>query len=394
LPADNLRVVPFQIDVSQRELDDLRHRLASARWPDDSPDVDWARGVPAAYLKRLCRYWLMEYDWRAQEAQLNAFAQFRTLIDSQQLHFIHVRSPEPTAMPLLLCHGWPGSIAEFLKVILPLADPRSVGANPADAFHVVAPSLPGYGFSGPTREVGWNVPRIARAFATLMERLGYDSFGAQGGDWGSYIGREVGLIVPERVVGVHVNMLITPPPADEDALARLSQDDLARIDRATRFRGNGSGYLAIQRTRPMTLAYGLTDSPIGQLAWIVEKFKEWTDSTSVPEEAVDRDQMLTNVMIYWLTRTAGSSAALYYEHFSGRAPAPARSGVPLGVAVFAHDATLPVRWLAERDHNIVHWSEFPRGGHFPAMEEPETLVDDVRTFFRGLRTKSSPSLYR
>ena len=376
-------VRPFRIDIPQADLDDLRDRLARTRWPDELSGGGWSRGVPLAYLRELAEYWRGTYDWRAQEARLNEFPQFTTSIDGQNVHFLHVRSPEPGALPLIITHGWPGSVAEFIDVIGPLTDPRSHGGDPADAFHVVAPSIPGFGFSGPTTEAGWNVRRIATAWAELMRRLGYKRYGAQGGDWGSGISRDLGIIDADHLAGVHLNMLLTFPPGDPSQLD-LTDDEKARLARLTRFNKELSGYSMIQSTRPQTLAYGLTDSPAGQLAWIVEKFKDWTDSQEVPEDAVDRDQMLTNVMMYWLTGTANSSARLYHEAAAswGRVEP---STTPTGVAVFPHDISMSIPRFAEQNNNIVYWSEFDRGGHFAAMEEPDLLVGDVRTFFRSLR---------
>jgi microsomal epoxide hydrolase len=377
---------PFRIDIPQGQLDDLRERLARTRWPDELSGVGWSYGIPLGYVKELAEYWRSRYDWRAQEARLNQYPQFTTTVDGANVHFLHVRSSEPDALPLIITHGWPGSVVEFLKVIGPLADPRAHGGDAADAFHLVIPSIPGFGFSGPTHETGWNVGRIARAWAELMQRLGYNRYGAQGGDWGSGISRELGRITPNRVVGVHLNMLLTFPSGDPADLANLTEDEQARLGELTRYDRELSGYARIQSTRPQTLAYGLTDSPVGQLAWIVEKFKEWTDSTDVPEDAVDRDQLLTNVMFYWLTATAGSSARLYYEAVhGGEWGRPKPSQTPTGVAVFPRDIARPIRRFAERTNNIVHWTEFSRGGHFAAMEAPDLLVEDVRTFFRRFR---------
>ena len=353
----------------------------------------WYRLVPRCpltYLKDLAAYWRDGYDWRAEEARLNQVPQYTTVIDGARIHFLHMRSAQPDALPLILNHGWPGSIVEFLDVLAPLADPASHGGYPADAFHLVVPSLPGFGLSGPTRVPGWDVPRIARAWAQLMRRLGYHRYGAQGGDWGHAVARELGVIDAGRVVGVHLNTLLTPPPDEPAEEAALSDDDRARLDRLVRAQAEMGAYATLQSTRPQTLAYALTDSPVGQLAWIVEKFKEWTDAADVPEDAVDRDRLLTNVMLYWLTRTAGSSARLYYDTAHPAAasvvdPQPPRSTTPTGVAVFAGDLAAPVRRLAERDNTIVHWSELPRGGHFAAMEEPDLFVGDVRAFFRPLR---------
>jgi microsomal epoxide hydrolase len=376
---------PFRIDVAEADLDELRRRLASTRWPDQLPGVGWDYGIPLEYVKELAEYWRTAYDWRAHEKQLNEFPQFTTTIDNQNIHFLHVRSPEPDALPLIITHGWPGSIVEFMRVIGPLTNPAAHGGDPADAFHLVVPSIPGYGFSGPTRETGWNVGRIARAWDELMSRLGYRRYGAQGGDWGSSISRELGRIAGDHIIGVHLNMLTTPAPKDPEELAALTDAERERVQALERFRATGSGYGAIQSTRPQTLAYGLTDSPAGQLAWIVEKFGEWTDG-DLPDEAVDRDQLLTNVMLYWLTATAGSSARLYYEAArTGAWGPPKPSTAPTGVAVFPREIAPSVRRLAELSNNIVHWSEFDRGGHFAAMEEPDLLVGDIREFFRRFR---------
>jgi epoxide hydrolase len=379
----------FRIDIPQADLDDLADRLARSRWPDELPGVGWSRGVPLYYIKELAEYWRGGYDWRKWEAKLNEYPQFTTAIDGQNIHFLHVRSHEPGALPLIFTHGWPGSIVEFLNIIGPLTNPRAHGGDPADAFHVVAPSIPGFGLSGPTREAGWTEQRVAEAWAELMRRLGYERYGAQGGDVGAVVSPNVGRVDPDKVVGVHVNAATVGfmpfPPLEEGEFDELSDIEKARVDRIGQFMGDMSGYAQIQSTRPQTLAYGLTDSPVGQLAWIVEKFKEWTHPRAgVPEDSVDRDHMLTNVMLYWLTATAGSSARIYYEGaHAGSWGAPERSTVPTGVAVFAED--ISIRRYAEREHNIVHWTDFDRGGHFAAMEEPDLLVGDVRTFFRGLR---------
>lgn len=386
---------PFRIDIPQARLDDLRQRLANTRWPAGAPDKDedWERGVPLGYLQDLVEYWRDEYDWRAVEASLNAFPQFTTEIDGANVHFLHVRSPEPDATPLLITHGWPGSIAEFLEVIGPLTDPRAYGADPSTAFHLVVPSLPGYGFSGPTPEKGWDVLRIAVAWAELMSRLGYEQYVPQGGDFGSVVALILGQIDRGHVLGVHVNMLLAGPESDDPALLNgLSDADLARLVRVPRFVKERAGYMAVQSTRPQTLAYGLSDSPVGQLAWIIEKFREWTDCATLPEEAVGRDQLLTNVMIYWLTATAGTSAQLYKEiapmlPLAGAEPPRTPTDVPMGVAVFPQDPFLPVRRFADRDFtNIVQWTEHDRGGHFAAMEEPDLFVADVRAFAGTLRS--------
>ncbi|GAB2967674.1 epoxide hydrolase [Amycolatopsis acidiphila] len=356
---------PFRIDIPQARLDDLHARLDLTRWPDELPGVGWDHGVPLDYLKDLARHWRHEYDWRAQERRLNEFPQFRTEIDGQQVHFLHVRAPREDALPLIVTHGWPGSVAEFLQILEPLSQD----------FHLVVPSIPGYGFSGPTTEAGWDVFRVARAWAELMHRLGYDRYAAHGGDWGSQISRELGRLDAEHVTAVHVTM-IGGLRDDEE----LSEDEQRRAATGARYQRELSGYSTIQSQRPQTLAYGLHDSPVGQLAWIAEKFFEWTDSASAPEDAVDRDQLLTNVMLYWLTGTAGSSARLYKESARVWRARPQPSATPTGVAVFPKDLVLPVRRLAEKTNNIVHWTEYDRGGHFAAMEQPELLVADIRKF--------------
>jgi len=385
---------PFSIDIAQAALEDLYERLDRTRWPDELPGVGWTYGITRDYLKELVRYWRHEYDWRAAEAELNEWPQFTTTIDEANIHFAHVRSPEPDATPLIITHGWPGSIVEFAEVIGPLSNPQAHGGDPYDAFHLIVPSIPGFGFSGPTRETGWEFRRVAAAFAELMRRLGYPRYGAQGGDWGAVISRELGRTHPEQVIGVHLNLLpdsaATREP-DADELSALSPAERERTEaswrRTQQWNADHTGYAEIQSTRPQTLAYGLTDSPVGQLAWIAEKFKEWTDSRDCPEDAVDRNQLLTNVMLYWLTATAGSSARIYYERahadYWGAPPEP--STVPTALAVFPRENFIPLRHTAEQTNIIVQWSEFDRGGHFAAMEEPELLVADIRTFFRKIR---------
>jgi epoxide hydrolase len=387
-PVSDSEIKPFRISIPQAELDDLSRRLAGTRWPDELPGSGWRLGMPLNYLRELAEYWCSSYDWRRQEARLNELPQFTTTIDGTNVHFLHVHSREPNALPLVITHGWPGSFVEFLNVIGPLTNPRAYGGDPRDAFHLVVPSIPGFGFSGPTSEAGWNPGRVSGAWAELMKRLGYARYGAQGGDWGSYISQELGVVDKDHVVGVHVNTLRVLSSGDPAEMSRLTDQERRRVERLEGFMKNGRGYSELQSTRPQTLAYALTDSPVGQLAWIVEMFKRWTDSRERPEEAVDRNQMLTNVMLYWLTRTAGSSARIYYERAqSGLLSGHTQSStVPLGVAVFPYDIGPPVRRFAEREYkNIVHWSEFDRGGHFAAMEEPDLFVGDVGKFFRPLR---------
>jgi pimeloyl-ACP methyl ester carboxylesterase len=344
--------------------------------------------VPLDYLRDLAAYWRTSYDWRAQEDRLNRYPQFTTTIDGQNIHFLHVRSPEPDALPLLLTHGWPGSVAEFAKVIGPLANPRAHGGASSDAFHLVIPAIPGFGFSGPTREKGWNTGRVAKAWAELMRQLGYERYGAQGGDLGALIAPELGHVDPEHVVGIHLNAatvgFIPWGEVDPAQLATFTDEEKARLGRMQKFLSEGNAYFQMHATRPQTIAYSLTDSPVGLLAWIVDKFNEWTHGPL--DRAVDRDEVLTNVMFYWLTGTAGSAARFYYEnmHTGGdwnRQP----SRIPVGVAAFAED--IAIRRYGEQGNNIVHWADFPRGGHFAALEAPDLLVGDIRAFFREIRRK-------
>jgi pimeloyl-ACP methyl ester carboxylesterase len=377
----------FRINIPQASLDDLAERLEKTRWPSVLPGAAWQRGVPVEYLRGLADYWREGFDWRAQERRLNAYPQYITEIDGQRIHFLHVKSPEPNATPLLLLHGWPGSFVEFLHVIGPLSDPRTHGGDPTQAFDLVIPSLPGFGFSGPVAEPGWGSRRIASALAELMRRLGYQRYGAQGGDFGAFVAPDLGRVDPDHVIGVHVNAatmgFIPFGDVPEDEMATFSAVEKERLQRLANFMADGNGYFQIQATRPQTIAYALTDSPAGQLAWIVEKFKEWTNSGhKLPEDAIARDEILTDVSIYWFTGTAGSSAnTVYYEGMhSGEWPTPSR--VPTGVAVFAED--IAIRRYAEQLYNIVHWSDFASGGHFAALEAPDLLVADVRAFFAAL----------
>jgi epoxide hydrolase len=380
------QIEDFRVAVPQADLDDLADRLSRTRWPAALPGVAWERGVPVDYLRGLAAYWRDGFDWRAQEAHLNSFPQYTTRIDGQRIHFLHVKSPEPAATPLLLLHGWPGSVVEFFDVIGPLSDPRSHGGDPATAFDLVIPSLPGFGFSGPVTEPGWGSRRIATALAELMRRLGFARYGAQGGDFGAFIATDLGRVDPEHVIGAHVNAATVGfiPLGDipEEELATFTPVELQRSKRLGNFLAEANGYYQIQATRPQTLSYGLTDSPAGQMAWIVEKFKEWTNcGHALPEDAISKDAILTDVSLYWFTGTAGSSANSYYETMHGNGwPAP--SPVPTGVAVFAEDVA--IRRYAEQSNTIVHWSDFETGGHFAALETPDLLVGDIRAFFAAL----------
>jgi pimeloyl-ACP methyl ester carboxylesterase len=380
---------PFRLDVSDAELADLHARLDATRWPAPLPGDGWDTGVPTGWLRELAHYWRHEYDWRAAERELNSYPQFTTEIDGQTIHFLHVRAGEqyPDALPLLLTHGWPGSIVEFLDLIGPLTDPVAHGGDPADAFHVVIPSLPGYGLSGPLNEPGWSMARIGAAWAELMRRLGYERYGAQGGDMGGTVSPAVARVAPDRVVGVHTNGgpgPIAPYPMPDDERASLTDLERDRVARIEAFMQEEFGYIAIQSTRPQTLAYGLTDSPVGQLAWIMDKFREWTHPRQAdPDTVVDRDRLLTNVMLYWLTGTAGSSAYAGYAQEPAWGEVKENSGVPTAALVFAHDVA--IRRYAETENTITRWTDVDRGGHFAALEEPELLLDDVREFFRALR---------
>ena len=378
----------FEIHVSDAELDDLRQRLARTRWPDQIPGSGWDYGTDLAYLKELCAYWLEKYDWRVHERRLNGFAQFRTRIDGQPLHFLHVRSKVGDAFPLLITHGWPGSVYEFHKIIGPLTDPEAHGGRREDAFHVVCPSMPGYGFSGPTREPGWDVRRVAEVEAKLMARIGYARYGAQGGDWGALVSTHLGLVDPAHVAGIHLNMVVAgPPPGAANPMEGVSPEELQGIARMGDFQRLETGYQQIQGTKPQTLGYGLTDSPAGLAGWIVEKFRTWSDCDGDVERRFSKDELLTNIMIYWVTGTINSSVRLYCESMrSGRfGLASSKVEVPTGCAIFPKEIIRPPRRWAEAAFDVRHWTVMERGGHFAALEEPEALVTDVRSFFRALR---------
>ena len=377
---------PFRIDIPQAGLDDLASRLARTRWPDELPGTGWSYGVNKEYLAELAEYWRTGYDWREHEARLNKVPQFTAQIDGQNIHFLHLRSPEPDATPLIITHGWPSTVYDFLDILGPLTDPRAHGGDPADAFHVVAPSLPGFAFSGPTRQTGWGVNRIAHAWAELMRRLGYLRYGAQGGDFGSLVSPELGRIDPEHVIGVHVNALANAAtPTNPGELDTLTEAEREQAQQNQIWWYAHSGYATQMSTRPQTLAYALNDSPAGQLAWNLEWFVDW-DPAQTTRSPIDRDTILTNVTIYWLTATAGSAARLYREAIAeGWGQRPARSVVPTAVANFLGDRA--VRGLAELSNTITRWSQVPAGGHFASLQAPELLVTDIREFFRTVRSR-------
>ncbi|MDT7578278.1 MAG: epoxide hydrolase [Pseudonocardiales bacterium] len=385
-------VEPFRIEIPDAELVDLAERLARTRWPEAETVADWSQGVPSAYLRELCRYWEKEYDWRSTEARLNTFPQFRTTLDGLGIHFLHVRSPHPDALPLVLTHGWPGSILEFVKVIGPLTDPTRYGGRAADAFHVVCPSLPGYGFSDRPTDRGWTVARVAGAWVQLMARLGYGRYGAQGSDWGTTVTTLIGQQDPEHVTGIHVTPpLVAPDPATFGDLTPAERAAIAAMERGQE---SGDGYSLEQSTRPQTIGYGLVDSPALLCAWIVEKFQAWTDCDGHPENVLRRDEMLDNIMVYWLPRTGASAARLYWESFrdvqriftEGSADVVS---VPTGCSVFPHENPRPSRrWAERRFTDIRYWNEPERGGHFAAFEQPDLFVGELRASFRVLRDGS------
>jgi pimeloyl-ACP methyl ester carboxylesterase len=372
----------FRIAASEQALDDLKRRLRATRWPEREVVSDWSQGTPLAYVQEVCAYWAEKYDWRQRETLLNRFPQFRTKIDGLGIHFVHARSPHANALPLILTHGWPGSIVEFQKVLGPLTDPPSHGGDARDAFHVVCPSLPGYGFSDKPTAAGWNVDRIGRAHAALMARLGYGRYVAQGGDWGAMVTTATGLQDREHCAAIHLNMVIaSPDPATMSDLTEREKSALAGMQHYGEW---DSGYSKEQSTRPQTVGYGLTDSPAGQAAWILEKFWAWTDSDGHPENVLTRDELIDNLMLYWLPANAASSARLYWESF--RMPNLAEVPIPTGASIFPKEIfRASKRWAEKRFTNLIHWNELPKGGHFAAFEQPELFVGEVRTCFRKLR---------
>lgn len=379
-------IKPFSIAISDEDLNDLQARLANTRLPEAETPDDWSQGLPLDYARELRDYWQNDYDWRAREASLNRFPQFTTEIDGLDIHFIHLRSPHPNAVPLVITHGWPGSVVEFNKVIEALADPAADGGSAGDAFHVVCPSLPGYGFSGKPAATGWGVDKIADVWDQLMTRLGYEQYYAQGGDWGSAVTTAIGMQNQGHCAGLHVNM--PNAGATKEALADPTEADKRALAGARYYQQWGAGYSKQQSTRPQTLGYALVDSPMGQAAWIIEKFYEWTDCNGHPENVLSRDELLDNVMFYWLTASGASSARLYWESF-GRAFGGGNDvtvSLPTGCSIFPQEiVATPRSWAERRYTNIVYWNELDRGGHFAAFEQPALFIDEVRACFRLMR---------
>jgi pimeloyl-ACP methyl ester carboxylesterase len=385
LPLSQEAIVPFKVRVEESVLNDLKQRLTRTRFPGEIAGSNWDYGTNLTYVKELVTYWREKFDWRAAEQRLNQFEQFTTRIDGVDIHFIHQRSKNPNAMALAVTHGWPGSIAEFAKIIGPLTDPGAHGGNAADSFHVVAMSLPGFGFSGKPTERGYGPERMAAILAQLMARLGYTRYGLQGGDWGSSISRFAALNDAGHVAGLHLNFCLAGPPAGaKDPNEGVTPAELERTRARTAFFDNERGYFLEQSTKPQTIGYALDDSPAGLAAWIVEKFRSWSDSEGDVEKKFTKDELLTNITLYWVTQSGTSSARIYYE--SQRAKPPqGRVQVPTACAVFPKEISIaPRRWV-EAQYNVTRWTEMPRGGHFAAMEEPALLVDDIRAFFRTVR---------
>jgi pimeloyl-ACP methyl ester carboxylesterase len=382
-----MKVEPFRIAVPDAGLDDLRQRLARTRFPDEMPGSEWGYGTNLAYMRELVLYWKDRYDWRAAERRLNTLPQFRAEVGGLGIHFIHVRGKGPKPFPIVITHGWPGSVAEFEAIIGPLADPGAHGGDPADAFDVVCPSMPGYGFSDHPREPGMDPERIAALWAELMQGLGYARFGAQGGDWGAMVSTYLGARHAAQVAGIHLNMVIAFPPDRDNPAAGLTQEELIPLMEAQQFFKEETGYQQIQGTKPQTLSYALNDSPAGLAAWIVEKFRTWSDCAGDVERRFSKDQLLTNIMLYWVPETANSSCRLYCETMRAAKfpPTEFRVDVPTGCAIFPREIIRPPRAWVEKHYNVARWTPMPRGGHFAAMEEPQLLVDDVRAFFRPLR---------
>ena len=369
----------FTIEIPQSALDDLKARLSNIRYPDAEPVDDWSQGIPLEYTRDAADYWRDSYDWRRCEAALNQYPHHLTEIDGVDIHFMHIRSPEPDARPLLMTHGWPGSIVEFMDVIGPLTDPVAHGGRPQDAYHLVLPSLPGYGFSGKPTKTGWDAAKIARVWDQLMKRIGYERYFAQGGDWGALVTSEIGMQDLGGCAAIHVNLIVVEAPSIA-ILKNPTPEEQASLARFAAYQTRGSGYAEIQRTMPQTLGYGLADSAVGQMAWIMEKFQGWSDDAKLPDDRFARDRLLDNVMIYWLNNAATSSARLYWESFAELDISPIT--MPSGCSCFPHEIMTPSRrWAEERFKDLRYWGEPKQGGHFAAMEVPDIFVDEVRACF-------------
>lgn len=375
-------IEPFVLDIAQDRLDDLRERLANTRWPERETVDGWEQGAPLEHVQSLCAYWADGYDWRRCETALNAAGQFMTELDGLPIHFLHVRSPQSDALPMVLTHSWPGSIIEFMQVIGPLTDPAAHGGKPSDAFHLVIPSLPGFGWSGKPAATGWGVERIAGCWIELMGRLGYRRFVAQGGDWGSAVTIAIGLARPPECAGIHLNMPVAIPERID--MSELSPEEGKALADMEEVQRTGFAYARLQATKPQTLGYGLTDSPAGQAAWIYEKFHGWVDHDGMPESIFTRDQLLDNIMHYWLPANAASSARLYWESLD--AFHPQRVEIPVGISQFPKEIMRSSRrWAQEVYPRLIRWNELPRGGHFAAFEQPAAFVEEMRNCFRQLR---------
>jgi len=377
-------VTPFKVHVPQAALDDLKERLANARWPDKEPVTDWSQGVPLAKAQALAEYWRTRYDWRRVESTLNGLPQFRSQLDGLGIHFFHVRSKHENALPIVLTHGWPGSIIEFLQIIGPLTDPTTHGGKADEAFHVVIPSLPGFGFSDKPTEPGWRLPRIANAWAVLMARLGYSHYVAQGGDWGAGVTSWMAKQRPAGLVAIHLNLpiLFPPPPPPSGGYTAAERPALAQLGK---YGSDGSAYGLLQGTRPQTLGYGLADSPVGQAMWIYEKFQAWSDNKGDPTEAISLDHMLDDITLYWLTDSAASSARLYYESWA-KDFARMSLDFPVAVSIFKGDFFTPPKvWGDQTYSKLFYWNEVPKGGHFAALEQPDLFVAELRKSFSQMR---------
>lgn len=372
----------FKTEIPDAALADLKQRLALTRLPEAETPDDWSQGLPLAYAEELLEYWQNSYDWRRAETQINTYPQFTTTLDDLDIHFLHVKSPEANALPLIMTHGWPGSIVEFLKVIDPLVNPVAHGGDASDAFHVVCPALPGFGFSGKPTKPGWGVEKIGQQWAELMARLGYQRYVAQGGDWGSAVTCEIAAADPDHCAGIHLNMAVAAP--DPETMDSLTESEMRALQGLKNYQDWDSGYSKQQSTRPQTIGYGLTDSPMGLCTWIMEKFWSWTDCNGHPENVLTRDEMLDNVMLYWLTASGASSAKIYWESFNNTNPKPI--DVPSGISVFPHDIfTTSERWAKKRFTKLTYFNELDAGGHFAAFEKPAVFVQELRKCFRPMR---------